>query len=95
MISEILDVASRPKLKKYISNNDITDLLNVIYTYCELYTIKKHSDLPVRDPKDLYILSLAETIPADTIISGDKDLLELDTNGRYNITTLVGFMSDI
>ena len=35
----------------------------------------------IRDPKDLYLLALADTIGADYIVSGDADLTDL---GQYN-----------
>lgn len=92
MIQEIMDVLCRPKLRKYISHSDIEDFLNLIYTYCSFYEIKQQSTLKVRDPKDLYILSLAETIPANVILSGDKDLLELETNSKFKIYTLSKFL---
>ena len=40
----------------------------------------------VRDPKDLYLLSLADTIGADYIVSGDADLTDL---GQYNQTRIL------
>ena len=44
----------------------------------------------MRDVKDLYLLSLADTIPADYIISGDKDLLVL---GKHNETRILDYNS--
>ena len=38
-------------------------------------TIEAKSD--IRDPKDLYLLSMAESFPIDYIVSGDKDLTDL------------------
>ncbi len=40
----------------------------------------------IRDPKDLYLLSLAETIGADYIVSGDADLTDL---GQYHQTRIM------
>ena len=34
LLDELVDVASRPKLKKYISQEDILQLLQVIELYC-------------------------------------------------------------
>ena len=36
---------------------------------------RNHS--PIRDIKDLYLLSMAESVPVDYIVSGDKDLTDL------------------
>ncbi len=40
----------------------------------------------VRDPKDLYLLALADTIGADYIVSGDADLTDI---GQYNQTRII------
>jgi predicted nucleic acid-binding protein len=41
----------------------------------------------IRDAKDLYLLSLAETIQADYILTGDKDLLVLESHSQTQILT--------
>lgn len=43
---------------------------------------------PVRDPKDVYLLALAEAIDADILASGDSDLTDL---GQYNRTKIIDF----
>ena len=35
-------------------------------------------DVYIRDSKDLYLLSFADSIEADYIISGDKDLTDVE-----------------
>ena len=47
--------------------------------------------LSIRDPKDLYLLSLAEIIDADYIVSGDKDLTDLNQHFKTRIIKLVDF----
>jgi putative PIN family toxin of toxin-antitoxin system len=91
LIDEILEVANRPKLAKYIKPQDIELLEKLIKTYCIFVEIKKKSSLPIRDPKDLYLLSLCESIPAEYILSGDEDLLSVDTQGKYQIMTFMDF----
>ena len=70
-------MVQRPKLKKYIGEKDVLDTLELMSLYCFCVDIEKPAVSPIRDVKDLYLLSLADTIPADYIISGDKDLLVL------------------
>ncbi len=91
LVDEILEVANRPKLSKYIKPQDIEYLEKLIKTYCIFVEINKKSKLPIRDPKDLYLLSLCESIPAEYILSGDDDLLSVDTQGRYQIMTFTDF----
>ena len=46
----------------------------------------------IRDKKDLYLLSLADTIKANYIVTGDKDLLVLEKHNRTKIVTITEFM---
>jgi len=82
LIEEIRDVASRDKIRKYVSESDLDDLLAIINAYCQFATIEAEvAPTAIRDPKDLYLLALADTIGADYIVSGDADLTDL---GQYN-----------
>ena len=82
LIKEIRDVANRDKIRKYVSEADLDDLLAIINAYCQFATIKAEvAPTAIRDPKDLYLLALADTIGADYIVSGDADLTDL---GQYN-----------
>ncbi|OAV63941.1 hypothetical protein Barb6XT_02992 [Bacteroidales bacterium Barb6XT] len=63
--------------------------------YCIHIPIGKKAVSPVRDVKDLYLLSLADTIPADYIITGDKDLLILQVHNQTNIIKYTDFLSTI
>lgn len=87
LIEEIRDVASRDKIRSRVSPSDVDDLLKIINAFCQFANI--HTEAPssaIRDPKDLYLLSLAETIGADYIVSGDADLTDL---GQYQNTRIV------
>ena len=87
LIEEIRDVASRDKIRKYVSEKDIDDLLAIINAFCRFATIEAEvAPTAIRDPKDLYLLALADTIGADYIVSGDADLTDL---GQYNQTRIM------
>ena len=90
LIGEYKAVVQRPKLKKYIGEKDILDTLELMSLYCFCVDIEKQAESPIRDIKDLYLLSLADTIPADYIVSGDKDLLVL---GKHNETRILDYNS--
>ncbi|WP_290761122.1 putative toxin-antitoxin system toxin component, PIN family [Fibrobacter sp. UBA4297] len=91
LLEEIQDVCSREKIKKYIRTEDVADLLNIIYDYCQFAIIGENTQSPIRDPKDLYLLTLAETIDAIYIVSGDKDLLDLKQHKQTRIIKLADF----
>jgi len=87
LVEEIRDVASRDKISKYVTPSDIDDLLAIINAFCQFVVINTEAPTTaIRDPKDLYLLSLAETIGADYIVSGDADLTDL---GQYNQTKIM------
>ena len=87
LVEEIRDVASRDKIRKHLGPNDLDDLLAIINAFCQFVNIEAGvSPTAVRDPKDLYLLALADTIGADYIVSGDADLTDL---GQYNQTSII------
>ena len=91
LLSEIINVARRDKIRKRVSENDLQQLLKIIDAFCEKTTIAQIAESIIRDPKDLYLLSLAETIDANYIVSGDKDLTDLNQHLRTRIVKLADF----
>lgn len=53
--------------------------------------IERQAQSEIRDPKDLYLLSLAESINADYIVSGDADLLDLKQHKQTKLLRLIEF----
>lgn len=92
LIEEIRDVASREKIRRRVNPSDVDDLLAIINAFCQFVTID--TEVPstaVRDPKDLYLLALADTIEANYIISGDADLTDLGQHNQTRIIKLADF----
>jgi putative PIN family toxin of toxin-antitoxin system len=87
LIDEFVDVARRPKFKKYFSLNDLEDLLTTMRTKAEFVPVT--STLTIcRDPKDNFLLSLAKDGKASHLLTGDSDLLILRKVGRTKILTI-------
>ena len=92
LVEEILDVASRDKIRKHVSKSDVGDLMDIIHAFCQPVPVETSaSPSSIRDPKDLYLLSLAETIGADYIVSGDADLTDLGQHKQTKIIKLSDF----
>ena len=92
LLDEFYDVSSREKIRKYIRPEDLDDTLKLIHLYGKYVVIQTKSKSEIRDKKDLYLLSLADTIKANYIVTGDKDLLVLEKHNRTKIVTITEFM---
>lgn len=92
LIEEIKSVADRSKILKYLKPNDLAELLSIIHAFCHNREIKRSTSFSaVRDVKDLYLLSLSETVKADYIVSGDADLTDLVSHNQTHIIKLSEF----
>ncbi len=89
--SEIISVASRPKFKKYISNEQIFTLIDTLDFYGETITVTSVIE-ECRDVKDNFLLSLAVDGEADFLITGDKDLLVLKQIEKTRILKISEFI---
>ena len=77
LISEILSVISRPKIRTHITSESIEAMWELMRDRC--YPIENYPmvETSVRDAKDTYLLAMSEAIPAHILVTGDKDLLVL------------------
>lgn len=91
LMDEIKNVAQREKIRKYVSENDVEELCRIIFAFCKPVAIDGYANVFVRDPKDLYLLSLAESIDADYIVSGDYDILDIKSYNKTSMITLSEF----
>ena len=91
LLDEINDVVSRPKIQSHVNDDDLEDFFRVIYAFCHLAKIEAKTESDIRDPKDLYLLSFAESIGADYIVSGDADLIVLEQHKGTRMMTLADF----
>lgn len=93
LIEEFLEVARRPKFRRFFSNADLEEILETINEYADLVNV--HSKIEVcRDSKDNFLLSLSLDGNADYLLTGDKDLLDLNKFGKTTILTISEFLKD-
>ena len=76
-LDEIRNVIAREKFDKLISAETRYYFFEMVYDVCFITDITVEAKSDIRDPKDLYLLSMAESLPVDYIVSGDKDLTDL------------------
>jgi uncharacterized protein len=90
LITEIESVVKRPKIKKYINENDASVFLDILVSRGELIEVRTEIKI-CRDPKDDFILALCKDGNADYLITGDKDLLILNPFEDTQIMTIADF----
>ena len=92
LLNEIQAVICRPKFDKLILPETRRNFFELIDKICYWSPITVQAESPIRDIKDLYILSMAETIPVDFIVSGDKDLTDLKAHAGIPILKYSEFL---
>lgn len=77
-IHELTDVFKKPKISKYFTAEQIAEFFELLEESSENIVLKTKIEI-CRDLKDNYLLSLAIDSNADFLITGDNDLLVLNT----------------
>ena len=90
LLEEFIAVTKRPKIRKYISKDELDDLLETIDEVAEFVSVTSKIS-KCRDPKDNFLLSLAVDGKADYLLTGDKDLLVLEKMDNTEIKTISEF----
>lgn len=86
LLTELREVAQRPRLKKAIDDFDLQELLKLVALRGELVELKTVPPR-CRDPKDEPVLATAIDGHADAIVTGDDDL-RADDGLRQEMLTL-------
>lgn len=93
LLDEFLEVARRPKFRRFFSASDIEEILETIDEYADFVKVKTKIEV-CRDTKDNFLLSLSVDGNADILLTGDKDLLDLINFGETKIMTISSFLQD-
>jgi putative PIN family toxin of toxin-antitoxin system len=89
-IFELKYVFDKPKLKRYFSDEQITEFFDLFDDFAQLQKIENLQKI-CRDPKDDFLLSLAIESRADFLVTGDLDLLIIGKIGETNIVNYADF----
>ena len=82
-----------PKFLGKIEFRSILNLFELINAKRKIIEGYPDAESAIRDIKDLYLLSMAESIPADYIVTGDTDLLVLRNYKDTRIITFAEFVA--
>lgn len=91
LLDEFIEVAQRPKLKKYFSNEELDFLILQIRLRAEFVAVVSKIEAS-RDKKDNFLLSLAIDGKAHYLLTGDKDLLVLNKLNKTKIMSIAHFI---
>lgn len=91
LMDEFVEVARRPKFKKYFSLADLEELLTQVRVKAEFIAVTSLVEI-CRDPKDNFLLSLATDGKATHLLTGDKDLLVLGRLNKIQILSITDYL---
>jgi uncharacterized protein len=94
LLDELLATTQKPKLQRYFQKDKVDNLMIFLREIGEV--VDSQSIVSAcRDPKDNYLLALAKDSNADFLITGDRDLLILESFERTKIVTYQDFINTI
>lgn len=76
--TELLEVTGRKKFRKYFNQDKVQELLKLMGILGTEYRVDEYPDV-CRDPKDNFLLGLIRASQANFLVTGDQDLLELNS----------------
>ncbi|TDG36301.1 putative toxin-antitoxin system toxin component, PIN family [Pedobacter changchengzhani] len=91
LLDEFIEVANRQKFKRFFSKLEIENFLETIEECADFTKVKTVVNI-CRDPKDNFLLSLSIDGNVDFLITGDKDLLDLNKIGKTKMLTMSDFL---
>lgn len=79
LLDELRGVLARERFRRYLSADEADEYVDGLRVVCELVDDPPDPPAVARDPKDDYLVALANTARADALVSGDHDLLVLSS----------------
>ncbi len=92
VMEELAEVLSRPKILTYITDDRAAGFLARLHNVSQFVPIIHHIPPACRDPRDDKFLELSVNGDAHCIITGDRDLLELNPFRGISILTPLNFI---
>ncbi len=76
LLDELASVLRRPRFRRYLSRAEAWDFVVDIEALAEHCADPPRRRRATRDPDDDYLVALAEAAEVDSLVSGDRDILE-------------------
>jgi len=94
LFDELDGVARRPKFRKYFPTKKLDEVVYLIEQNAEILVSGVKAGSISRDPADDYLLGLCKRGKADVLLTGDDDLLVLETYGRTRMISPKDFIAE-
>jgi putative PIN family toxin of toxin-antitoxin system len=92
LISELAEVLERPKFQARIQPGRKDSLVDLVREKAQFVELPASVQNVCRDPKDEVYIVCAVVAQADFLVSGDKDLLDLNEHEGVKIISLQSFV---
>lgn len=94
IMHECLRTIQKTHLRQVVKKANITDKdFQIYFRYASNHVAINNQQQAIRDPTDAHLLTLAEHVSADYLITGDNDLLVLKEHHDTNIITAKEFLN--
>jgi putative PIN family toxin of toxin-antitoxin system len=94
LIEEFIEVARRPKFKKYFDEESLQLLLAKMAVRAEFIDVESKIII-CQDPKDNFLLALAKDGKATHLLTGDKELLVIAKFSRTIIISMTEYLKTL
>jgi putative PIN family toxin of toxin-antitoxin system len=78
LLAELTGVLLRDRFRRYASPDEVRELVTDLAGVAIVVQDAPDPDTVTRDPNDDYLVALAATAHVDLLVSGDRDLTELE-----------------
>ncbi len=94
LLEEVERVASKSYFRKYFTVDEVVEIMAIIGRNGTMVKAGPPHEKVCRDPKDDYLLALAQKGKVDVLITGDDDLLVLKRHGKTRIVKPAAFRKE-
>ncbi len=88
ILEELVIIADEPRIRRYVSDEDVADFLRDIATASKIVEVKSRFEVIKEDSDDDAIINTAFDGKASYIVSGDRHLLDLKRFRRARIVSV-------
>lgn len=92
LLEELARVLRYPQLQRYVDATQRDRFIDLIATLSEMVALPEETPSISRDPADDRVIACAVAGQADVIVSGDRNLLDVQTVGGIPILTAAQFL---